>query len=96
MTTCEPCTIRESGDDLRAHKAEAIRAQNLLIAYLKGDGATLSGIATELNSCPECQGRLLAHYLGQTGEALTQISGGREAAVKAAEMTLSDLKAGNL
>lgn len=96
MTTCGPCTIRSGGDEARAHKTEAVRAQELLIAYLKNDGDTLNRIAAELNTCPECQGRLLAHYLGQTGQALVQISGGREAAVKSAEATLDDLKTGNL
>jgi hypothetical protein len=83
VATCEPCALREAGQEARAIEIEHVRSQRLALAVLNGAEDAQTEIATELSGCSDCLGRLVAIYLCNYTEALAHMAGDdRNAAAK--------------
>jgi len=76
MTTCEPCALREAGDDDRAAAIESIRSQRLELAVLNGAEDASAEISDQLHGCLMCVSRLAVIYLFNYAEAQRHMAGG--------------------
>lgn len=95
MTICEPCALRTAGRTADAESIEHIRAQRLLLAMLNGAADATSEIATELDGCRDCIGRLAALYLGMTAGCLVNMYGADGASKVIQQGLLEDLDGPN-
>lgn len=86
---CELCALRKSGHTDQADTLEAIRAQRLTLATLKGHADALGEITAQIHDCHECTKRLAGIYLVTYTTLAKQAYGGdTEAAIGAHELAL--------
>ena len=86
-TACECCALHGAGDEenVRAWEIDSVRSQRLLLTLLGGAEDAAAEIATEVNGCLMCTGRLACIYLFNYADALRHLAGTNAEAMRWAQ-----------
>lgn len=80
--TCEPCALRQAGDNDRADAIVAIGTQRIVLAMLNGSDDAVGAISAEFKGCVDCAARIAAMALGMCVQALAHMAGSADAAAQ--------------